>query len=284
MPLLTEALRGEGAVLVDGSGHRFMTALHAAAELAPRDVVAREVFARLAEGNPVYLDATEVVGAAFPERFPTVYAAALDAGFDPITSPLPVSPAAHFHMGGIAVDHDGHSSLGGLWAAGETASTGVHGANRLASNSLLEGLVFGARVADSIEHDRQPFHRDAYSVPVSAATVTGEVDLDAESRTRQIMWEGVGVVRNGNDMDLALRKLIALGPRLRRSLEGRNLLEVAKTITRAALARQESRGAHYRTDYPVSEPALAVRSFVVPPGERRIPLRTPVNVGASDTP
>ncbi len=148
MPLLTEALRGAGATLVDRHGRRFMPDVHPSAELAPRDIVARAVFSRTVAGEPVFLDATRAVGAAFPERFPTVFDAATNAGLDPRTQPLPVSPAAHYHMGGVAVDSMGRTSLEGLWAVGEAASTGVHGANRLASNSLLEGLVFGATVAD----------------------------------------------------------------------------------------------------------------------------------------
>ena len=282
MPLLTEALRGEGAVLIDGSGDRFMQAIHRDAELAPRDIVAREVFARMNGGNPVYLDATDAVGSAFPERFPTVYAAALGVGLDPITTPLPVSPAAHFHMGGIAIDRDGRSSLRGLWAVGEASSSGVHGANRLASNSLLEGLVFGARVADSIDRDRDSIRHEEFSVPAGALTVTDDVDADAELLARQIMWEHVGVVRSSEGMGRALDSLVRLDPRLRHTLSGRNMLDVAESVTRAALARKESRGGHYRSDYPAADHALAARSFQVPRSQPMVPVRTPMRVGASD--
>ncbi len=145
--LLTEALRGEGAVLVDSAGHRFMLDEHPDAELAPRDVVARAIHCRREAGEAVYLDARAAVGPRFPERFPTVFEKAMEAGIDPRVEPLPVTPAAHYHMGGVATDGRGRSSLPGLWVCGEAASTGAHGANRLASNSLLEALVFGARVA-----------------------------------------------------------------------------------------------------------------------------------------
>jgi len=145
--LLTEALRGEGAVLIDSAGHRFMLDEHPDAELAPRDVVARAIHRRREAGEAVYLDARAAVGERFPERFPTVFEKAMAAGIDPRVEALPVTPAAHYHMGGIAVDRRGRSSLPGLWVCGEAASTGAHGANRLASNSLLEALVFGARVA-----------------------------------------------------------------------------------------------------------------------------------------
>ena len=149
-PLATEALRGEGAILINGRGERFMTGVHPDAELAPRDVVARAIHRQIMSDQPVFLDCREAVGAAFARRFPTVYGACAAAGIDPATQPIPVAPAAHYHMGGIASDASGRSSLPGLWVVGECAATGLHGANRLASNSLLEGLVFGARVADDV--------------------------------------------------------------------------------------------------------------------------------------
>ena len=149
-PLATEALRGEGAVLIDDRGNRFMTDLHKDAELAPRDIVARAIHRQILSGRKVFLDCRTAIGAEFPHHFPTIYAACMAAGIDPVAAPIPVAPAAHYHMGGIASDAAGRSSLPGLWAVGECASTGLHGANRLASNSLLEGLIFGARVADDV--------------------------------------------------------------------------------------------------------------------------------------
>jgi L-aspartate oxidase len=150
LPLITEALRGAGAVLVDGDGRRFMPELHPDAELAPRDVVARAIAAEIDAGRGAFLDARGAVGEAFPERFPTVFRFCKDHGIDPRRQPIPVTPATHYHMGGIAVDADGRSTLPGLWAGGEVSSTGIHGANRLASNSLLEALVWGSRVAEAI--------------------------------------------------------------------------------------------------------------------------------------
>jgi len=150
-PLATEALRGEGAILVDETGRRFMLDVHRDAELAPRDVVARAIHREIAAGHTAFLDCTAAIGEAFAQRFPTVFAACKAAGIDPATQLIPVAPAAHYHMGGIASDPYGRSSLPGLWSVGECASTGLHGANRLASNSLLEALVFGARAAEDIE-------------------------------------------------------------------------------------------------------------------------------------
>src|SRR6185312_13156469 len=150
-PLATEALRGEGAVLINDAGERFMLAAHADAELAPRDVVARAIHRQIVAGHKVFLACRTAIGEKFAAHFPTVYAACLSAGIDPARQPIPVAPAAHYHMGGIASDARGRSSLAGLWVAGECAATGLHGANRLASNSLLEGLVFGARVAEDIK-------------------------------------------------------------------------------------------------------------------------------------
>src|SRR5262249_25527466 len=137
--------------LIDEAGRRFMTAVHPSAELAPRDVVARGIHREITHGHRVFLDCRQAVGAKFPEHFPTVYAACKDAGIDPVVEPIPVAPAAHYHMGGIATNARGRTSLDGLWAVGECAATGLHGANRLASNSLLEALVFGARAAEDIK-------------------------------------------------------------------------------------------------------------------------------------
>src|SRR6201991_4677946 len=149
-PLATEALRGEGATLINDKGERFMLAAHPLAELAPRDIVARGVFSEIAAGRGAFLDAREAPGARFAEKFPTVHSSCLAAGLDPARQPIPIAPAAHYHMGGIAVDRHGRSSLKGLWAGGEVSSTGAHGANRLASNSLLEAVVYAARIAGDI--------------------------------------------------------------------------------------------------------------------------------------
>jgi len=277
MPLITEALRGEGAWLVDGSGHRFMPAAHALAELAPRDVVARAIWREQAAGRQVFLDARAAIGPEFPSRFPTVFHLCLRHGIDPRREPIPVSPAAHYHMGGVAVDGRGRASLAGLWACGEVASSGAHGANRLASNSLLEALVFGARVADDI---RRGSKARAPGANGSAAEhpVLGEV-VDAmavTTATRALMWERVGLVRDAAGVSAALVELgrmedgfnrVMAGAAPCRSLgEARNLLIAGRLIAAAALARRESRGAHFRADVPDQDPRWQRRLFVVAHG------------------
>jgi len=256
MALLTEALRGEGAVLVDEAGERFMVGRHPDAELAPRDVVARAIWARLQAGGRVYLDATAAVGASFPERFPTVFDLCLEDGIDPRTQPVPVAPAAHYHMGGVATDLDGRASLPGLWAVGEVSCTGVHGANRLASNSLLEATVFGQRAGEAVRVAGAPpveataafAAADPGPVPGDQGGVVGEL--------RRTMWWGVGVVRDGPGLTAALERLEDLARRLSPGAsEARNMVEAGGLIARAALVRTESRGAHFRSDYPEPDPA-----------------------------
>jgi L-aspartate oxidase len=260
MPLLTEALRGEGATLMDQDGARFMPGEHPDAELAPRDVVARAIWRRLAAGDRVSLDATRAVGERFPERFPTVFRLCREQGFDPRTEPIPVSPAAHYHMGGIAVDGSGRTTLPGLWACGEAAATGAHGANRLASNSLLEALVFGGRVAEDLAG--APLARRRPVRLPEELSPEGAVEDDAGSQAalakavRTLMWEKVGVVRDGQGLTeavAALDRLAAAHPKV--SGQTRNLLWAGRLVAAAALARRESRGGHYRADYPEPDPA-----------------------------
>jgi len=193
--------------LRDETGHRFMRDEHHDAELAPRDVVARAIWRRLQGGGEVYLDATHL-GESFPQRFPTVFASAIDAGIDPRHEWLPVSPAAHYHMGGIAVDEAGRASLRGLYACGEVSVTGFHGANRLASNSLLEGLVFGVEVAKAID-DAPPVLdvRAPVEVPYSALRVGLWEDEEAVGRLRRVMWDHVGVMRTGDGLGKALAEI-----------------------------------------------------------------------------
>ena len=261
MPLLTEALRGEGAVLIDGSGRRFMPHEHSAAELAPRDIVARAIWRRQRDGDRVYLDARAAIGAAFAERFPTVFALCRRHGLDPRREPLPVSPAAHYHMGGVAVDQRGRTSLEGLWACGEVASTGVHGANRLASNSLLEALVFGARVAEDIPARRRGRVARLEPLPRTAsktATPLGRRDVRV---VRRVMWEHVGLVRSQASLDQALSRLSAFAAHGGVS-EADNVALVGWMIAAAARNRRESRGGHYRTDYPSERNGWRRRQFV----------------------
>lgn len=257
-PLATESLRGEGAVIIDKDGRRFLLDIDPAAELAPRDIVARGVFASLQGGHGAFLDARAAVGASFPTRFPTVYASCEAAGIDPVTTPIPIAPAAHYHMGGVWTDAMGRSSLAGLWAAGEVASTGVHGANRLASNSLLEAVVFGARVAQDIA---------ATHLPAIDATSTGD-SHDAPPRDgegaiieelRDAMAAHVGVIRDGAGLARALTTILRLSSRAQ-DMETHNMLTAALLIASAAHARRESRGAHFRNDFPRAEAALAHRS------------------------
>ncbi len=274
MPLVTEALRGEGAVLIDGSGRRFLAGVHPLAELAPRDLVARALYAELAAGERVLLDAREAVGERFPARFPTVFEACRRAGIDPRNEPIPVSPAAHYHMGGIDTDLAGRTSLAGLWACGEAASTGAHGANRLASNSLLEGLVFGARVAADLRTRLAAVPAaggEGLTVPAgaeSAAAVGASVGVAAgiRRRLRRAAWDGLGLVRDAAGIAAAATEIERLAAELAiagedspEALETRNLLLCGRLVAVAARAREESRGAHFRADFPAEDPAFARR-------------------------
>ncbi len=244
-PLATEALRGEGAHLVNAHGVRFMTALHPDAELAPRDIVARGVYAEARAGRRPALDC-RALGPRIAADFPAVAAACAREGIDPARRPIPVAAAAHYHMGGIATDLDGRSSLPGLWACGEAASTGLHGANRLASNGLLEALVFARRAALSIGRDGPPAAPVALPDPAPAAPP----DPVLVARLRQAMTAGAGVLRDAQGLTEALRGIARIEaaqpdcPRLA------NMTATATLICAAALARQESRGAHCRTDFP----------------------------------
>ncbi len=256
-PLATEALRGEGAVLINGGGERFMPARHPLGELAPRDIVARGVFAEIAAGRGAFLDARAALGARFAAKFPTVHAACRTAGIDPATQPIPVAPAAHYHMGGVAIDVSGRSSIAGLWAGGEVSSTGAHGANRLASNSLLEAVVYAARIADDIAGSTLPAQaRPRTEPPAPSAThsALGEADL------RRMMTSHVGVIRDANHLAGAVRAFARL-ERGAGSITLRNMATSALLVAASAWARRESRGAHDRFDYPAETPALAHRTM-----------------------
>jgi L-aspartate oxidase len=263
MPLVTEAVRGEGAILVNDLGERFMLSLHPDAELGPRDVVARAIFEQLQRGRTVGLDGRASIGDAFPREFPTVFGFCESAGIDPRIANIPVAPAAHYHMGGIAVDEWGRTSLPGLWACGETSATGVHGANRLASNSLLEALVYGSRVAEDIA-SRAPAENPAPAVltPQGAAINAAPEEAQAIRDLRNVMYSNVGLVRNELGLREALARIAELEAEFPSpSNELRNLLVVGRLIADAALARHESRGSHYRSDFPLADDAFAKRSF-----------------------
>lgn len=261
MPLLTEALRGEGAILVNREGKRFMEGVHPDRELAPRDVVARAIWTELQAGRGAFLDVREVLRRAGPQGFMLCRKAAHAAGLDPEAEPLPVSPAAHYHMGGIAVDLEGRSSLPGLWAAGECTSTGVHGANRLASNSMLEGVVFGQAAAQAIAAAGPLSMRlDSVELPLDLEALTISDDPEAIAEVRRIMWEHVGLVRDAEGLHLAVEALATLegAP----GLEFRNMRMVGEMIARSALQREESRGTHFRTDFPALAEGPAEHSLL----------------------
>jgi L-aspartate oxidase len=257
-PLATEAIRGEGAVLINRAGERFMRALHPDAELAPRDVVARGVFAEIAAGRGAFLDARATLGEKFAERFPTVYASCRAAGIDPAREPMPVVPAQHYHMGGVRTDARGRASLAGLWAIGEVASTGAHGANRLASNSLLEAVVFAARAAADI-HANFPAGAAAAARVEPVTAPPGEAE--AERALRALMSANVGVIRDAAGLRHALGEIARI-ERAAQSMNLRNMAVAALLIAAAALARHESRGGHFRSDFPEADPALARRTTI----------------------
>ncbi|MEJ1087302.1 L-aspartate oxidase [Microbacterium sp. Mu-80] len=262
--LISEAVRGAGAALVDADGRRFMADEHPRAELAPRDVVARAV-ARVADaqGVPVRLDATALGSSALAQRFPTIDAELRRRGLDWSREPVPVTPAAHYLMGGIATDLDGRTSLPGLWAVGETARTGVHGANRLASNSLLEGAVFGARVAESLDSG-VPSGLRSQSMPLCSADSGSFCDLGERSTVtraelQRLMWEKVGLLRSHDGLSDAVAQLhrwhLPTGSTVA-DHEDANLLTVARAVASAALARTESLGSHHLSPAPHPAPAL----------------------------
>lgn len=257
-PLATESLRGEGATIVDRDGRRFMFALDPAGELAPRDIVARGVFASIRAGRGAFLDARAAVGARFPERFPTVYASCRAAGVDPTRELMPIAPAAHYQMGGVWTDARGRTSLDGLWAIGEVAATGVHGANRLASNSLLESIVFGARAAEDLARTTLSATRNQIE-PRGAMLSPDSADLSILDELRDLMSANVGVIRDAAGLGGALGELRRMKARAR-DIETLNMLVTAQLVAAAAFARRESRGAHFRQDYPAPDAAFAHRS------------------------
>jgi len=254
MPLLTEALRGAGATLVDEGGRRVLPDFHPAGELAPRDVVARALWEMRRQGRRTLLDARDAIGSRIESEFPTAFRHCLEHGFDLRREPVPVSPAAHYHMGGIAVDTHGRTSLAGLWACGEVSCVGVHGANRLASNSLLDAMVFGARVGRDLMREVRgllPVKALLGRVDARLGEQSTEDGAHAEFRReiRDVMWDEVGLVRTAGGLQHAVEGLVRIAHRLGPgSSETHNLLTVARLVTQAAFIRRESRGAHFRSD------------------------------------
>lgn len=274
-PLATEALRGEGAVLINRAGHRFMPAIDPRAELAPRDIVARGVFAEIEAGRGALLDCRNEPGARLASAFPTVYAFCLASGLDPLIDPLPVAPAAHYHMGGIATGINGRTSVPGLWAVGECASTGLHGANRLASNSLLEAVVVGARVAaDLLAVKPGGAGAGAELVPVAAKGAGRALPREkAEALVRplrQAMSSQVGVIRDAGGLAAARTTIGEFEREGAGDASLANMGLTARLIATAAAARTESRGGHFRRDFPVPDPAWAKRTFVRLNGDGRV--------------
>ena len=272
--LISEAVRGEGAVLLDRQGRRFMQMLHPDAELAPRDVVARGIAMQMAAqgGDPVLLDATKLGADFLARRFPSIDAACRSRGLNWATEPIPVTPAAHYWMGGVKTDLWGRTSIPGLFAVGEAACTGVHGANRLASNSLLESLVFAWRCADFlIERSECAWSSSWPQTASESLVIPSDIARNAEptlltdrKSLQNLMWDTVGIERTGQELQYALEQLSswrADDACSISSLETANLLDLARATTRAALARHESRGAHFRHDFP--ETSLAWQHSLV---------------------
>jgi L-aspartate oxidase len=273
--LLSEALRGEGGVLRNDSGKRFMQRYDERAELAPRDIVSRSIVAEMERTGTraVFLDMTAFEPRYLRGRFPKIYQTCLHYGVDLARVQVPVSPAAHYIMGGVRTDLDGRTTVAGLYAAGEVACTGVHGANRLASNSLLEGLVFGARAgsaaADDLKKERVKTDETSRvdQKPTSGKPGSDESDrgvaaaLAVRKRVRRLMWERVGILRSRGTLERALHEFEQIA-RAQLRPGPRNFLTVAMLIARSALWREESRGAHYRIDFPERDERWRVHSVV----------------------
>ena len=245
LPLLTEALRGAGATLIDEHGERILEGVHPRAELAPRDVVARAVYTCIERGSRVFLDATRIENCDVASAFPTAYRVCLEHGFDLRREPISITPAAHYHMGGIAADLSARTSLPGLWAVGEAACTGAHGANRLASNSLLEAVVFGRRCGRALANER----RRAPSRAVVRAEGGFDTDHAVRRELREMMWHCMGVVRNAHTISEGLTYVARARERLSpaQMLERSRLLLVEHMLM-AAARRTSNVGAHYRSD------------------------------------
>jgi L-aspartate oxidase len=278
--LLSEAIRGEGGRLRNIKGELFMERYHSAGALAPRDIVARAIWSEMAatRSRHVYLDVTHLSPSFVKQRFPTIYSTCLRCDIDITEEWIPVSPSAHYMMGGVKTNLDGATTVPGLYAAGEVACSGVHGANRLASNSLLEGLVFGARAAAAARRENAHVKGHAGRLPtvrdLEPGTLADLEDADKlRSSLRRVMWGKVGLVRTGDSLAGALAQLsrwervVDRSFRTRRDLEVKNLVQVARAIAEAALWRTNSVGAHYRADFPQTKPSSRSRHSLLERGK-----------------
>jgi L-aspartate oxidase len=286
--LISEAVRGEGAYLVDKNGCRFMGDYHADRELAPRDIVARAILTQMAKtgGTHVSLDVRHIGSQAFAERFPRIYEQCLEFDIDPGADLIPVRPAAHYMIGGARVELDGHTDVQALFACGESSCTGLHGANRLGSNSLIEAMIFGQRCGQlagealAQVNNRLTVQNLSYHSP---ATVRTELDIsDIRQSLRSVMWRNAGLVRTGQALSESIeiinfwsRYVLDKPFNAPAGWEVQNMLQVARLISTAALARTESRGAHYRDDYTQSDPAWRKHQLV---------RRTPEELVVSEEP
>jgi L-aspartate oxidase len=262
--LLSEAMRGEGGVLRNSSGERFMERYDERLELAPRDIVSRSIVAEMRRtgSRTVFLDMTALDADFLRERFPKIHATCAAFGLDITSDQLPVSPASHYCMGGVRTDLWGRTTVPGLYAAGEVSCTGVHGANRLASNSLLEGLVFGARAGEAAVGDsgnRKGEGEKIADTDSALRTPHSAISTAVRKRVKRVMWERVGILRDAESLKRAIAEFDQIS-RSNLSVSSRNFVTLASLVATAALWREESRGGHFRTDFPEQQNEFQVHS------------------------
>jgi L-aspartate oxidase len=264
MFLISEAVRGEGAVLVTEDHVPFMKKYSTWGDLAPRDIVSRAIYQETMDGHRVFLDARKLK-VDFANRFPTIFSTCMEVGIDPRVDLIPVTPAAHFIMGGVKTDLSGQTTIPRLFACGEVACTGVHGANRLGSNSLLEGAVFARRVALTISGLPRRTMSPIQEIDVSIRLCNNkQKEKQWKQQIQQLMWKYAGISRTKSSLKKGLQELKSISEQIPSSyLESQNMLQVAQMILQSALWREESRGGHYRSDYPRAEETWASRQYIV---------------------